>query len=186
MPARRLGYTLLELLTVLSIIAILAAMALPRLRLERLQVDSAARTVATVLLAARADAVSRGHDVLVVFDTTRGLVRTVWDANNNRRLDGGEKTRPVLLPERVVIGRGAGVPAFNGAVSATPSLQQLDGLPMLVVQHNGALDRGGVVYLTSRRGRDGLGDVDARALRLDRATGRATVFRHNRTGWTLQ
>ena len=184
--SRRGGFTLIELIIAISMIGILAGIVLPRLRVERSQVDAAARTVGMALLTARADAVSRGHNVLVLFDTTRRVVRTVWDLNNNRRVDAGEKSRPFLLGERVVFGRGAGVPAFEGATAQLPSMLLSGSTPMLVVQRNGALDRAGIIYLTSRKGSAGIGDIDARAVRLDRATGRATVFLFAGPEWRRQ
>lgn len=169
-----------------AIVAILATMALPRLRLEQSQVDGAARTISSAIMAARADAVSRGHNVLVVFDTAARVVRTVWDTNNNLLIDAGEKTRPALLGERVAFERGAGIPAFDGATDEFPTLMTVDGKPALVVQRNGALDRGGTLYVTSRRGAAGIGDVDSRAMQLSRATGHATVFIYATSGWRLQ
>jgi prepilin-type N-terminal cleavage/methylation domain-containing protein len=179
------GFTLIEMLMVITMIAVVAAISLPRIRLEQSQVDTAARTVTSALMAARADAVGRGHNVLVVFDTAGRVLRTVWDANNNLRIDVGEKTRPAPLSEGVSFARGAGVAAFNGATAAFPTLQSVSGMPALVLQRNGALDRAGTLYITSRRGAVG-GIVDSRALRLDRATGRATVFINARTGWRQQ
>lgn len=182
----RRAFTLIELLIVIVMLGVLAGIALPRLRIEQAQVDGGARTITSALMAARADAVGRGHNVLVVFDTAARVVRTVWDANNNLRIDAGEKTRPAVLGERVAFARGAGVPAYDGALAQFPAMQTVSGLPALVVQRNGALDRGGTLYLTSRRGRAGGALVDARALRLSRATGRATVYVYARTGWRLQ
>ncbi len=180
------GFTVIELLIAIAMIGILAGIVLPRLRVERSQVDAAARTLGMALLTARSDAVARGHNVLVVFDTTAGMVRTVWDLNNNRRPDAGEKSRPFALGERVVFGRGAGTPPFGDATAQVPAFQGAGGFPLLVVQRNGALDRAGVLYLTSRRGRAGVGDVDTRAVRLDRATGRPTVYVFGSAGWTRQ
>ena len=182
----RRAFTLIELLIVIVMVAVLGGLALPRLRVERSQVDGAARTITSAMLAARADAIARGHNVLVVFDTAAHVVRTVWDANNNLQIDRAEKTRPALLGERVAFGRGAGTPAFNGATPQFPSLLKVAGKPALVIQRNGALDRAGTLYLTSRRGQAGVDVVDSRALRLDRATGHATVFIYANTGWRLQ
>ncbi|MBY0488447.1 MAG: GspH/FimT family pseudopilin [Gemmatimonadaceae bacterium] len=182
----RRAFTLIELLIVIVMIAVLSGLALPRLRVERSQVDGAARTITSAMLAARSDAIARGHNVLIVFDTAARIVRTVWDANNNLQIDANEKTRPALLGERVAFARGAGIPSFNGATAQFPTLQSIGGRPALVIQRNGALDRAGTLYLTSRRGQAGGPFVDSRALRLDRATGRATVFLYANTGWRLQ
>ncbi len=183
---RSAGYSLIELLVVIAMIGILGSLVLPKLRLERSQVDAASRTLGMALMTARSDAVGRGHNVLVVLDTGNHLVRTIWDLNNNRRVDAMEKSRPFLLGERVIFGRGAGIPPFEGASAQVPTMLTTGGMPMLVVQRNGALDRSGTLYLTSGRGRAGVGDVDSRAIRLERATGRATVFVYAGTGWRRQ
>lgn len=180
------GYTLIELLIAIAMIGILAGIALPRLRVERSQVDAAARTIGMALLTARSEAVARGHHVLVVFDTSNRVVRTVWDLNNNRRVDPGEKSRPFLLGERVSFGRGAGIPPFDGATAQLPPMLTTGGMPMLVVQRNGALDRAGTLYLTSGRGAAGGGEVDSRAVRIDRATGRPTVYLFAAPEWRRQ
>lgn len=182
----RRAFTLIELLIVIVMIAVVAGLALPRLRVERSQVDGAARIITSAMLAARADAIARGHNVLIVFDTSARIVRTVWDADNNLQIDANEKTRPALLGERIAFARGAGIPAFNGATPQFPTLLSVGGKPALLVQRNGALDRAGTLYLTSRRGQAGGPFVDSRALRLDRATGHATVFVYANTGWRLQ
>ncbi|GAB1342627.1 pilus assembly FimT family protein [Gemmatimonas sp.] len=184
MPPR--GYSLIELLIAIAMIGILAAIVLPRVRVERSQVDAAARTIGMALLTARSEAVARGHNVLVVLDTGNLVVRTVWDMNNNRRVDASEKSRPFLIGERVKFGRGAGIPAFEGATAQVPNLLTTGGMPMLVVQRNGALDRAGTLYLTSGRGAAGVGDIDSRAVRLDRATGRPTVYVFAQSGWRRQ
>lgn len=183
---RRRGFSLIELLIAIAMLGILAGIVLPRLRVERSQVDAAARTLGMAIITARTDAVGRGHNVLVVFDTANAVVRTIWDVNNNRRVDGNEKSRPFLLGERVTFGRGSGIPSFEGATAQVPHFMVSGGMPMLVVQRNGALDRSGTIYLTSHRGAAGVGDVDSRALRLDRATGRVTVFLYAGAGWRRQ
>jgi len=181
--APRPAFTVIELLIVVSIIAITAAIALPKVRVERAQVDGAVRTVSMALMVAQREAVSRGHNVLVVFDTAHHMVRTVWDRNNNLALDAGEKTRPFPIPERVVMGRGAGVPAFGGATAEVPAMLTMGDAPMLVLQRNGGSDRAVTLYLTSGRAQRGIGDKDTRALTVDRATARPNWFVWAATGW---
>ncbi|MBL0938684.1 MAG: prepilin-type N-terminal cleavage/methylation domain-containing protein [Gemmatimonadaceae bacterium] len=184
-PPRR-GYTLIEMLVVFAVIGVIAAFALPRFRMERFQVDSAARSLNMALMSARTDAAARGHNVLIVFDTAKGLVRTVWDANNNERVDVGEHTRPTLMPEGVRFGRGTSVPAFGTDAGQFPTLQQVNSQPMLVMQRNGALDRAAVFYLGARRKRSSDSFGDTRMVRVDRATGRGRVFIYLSSGWKAQ
>lgn len=184
-PARS-GHTFIELLMVFAIVAVVAALALPRFRVERLQVDAAARAFNIALMAARTDAAGRGHNVLIVFDTTQGVVRTVWDANNNERIDPAEHTRPVVMPEGVRFRRGTAVPAFGTDNAQFPALQKVNDQPMLVMQRNGSLDRGAVFYLSTRQKRASDAYGDTRMVRVDRATGRGRVFVYAPTGWNAQ
>lgn len=174
---------MIEILTVVAIIAIMALVALPRVRVEQASVDGAVRTVSMALMVAQREAVSRGHNVLVVFDTAHHVVRTVWDANNNLELDPGEKTRPFPIPERVVLGRGSGVPAFGDATDQVPALRTVAGAPAIALQRNGSADRSMTMYFTSFRSRQGIGEKDTRAMKFERATGRPTWYIWSSSGW---
>jgi hypothetical protein len=88
------------------------------------------------------------------------------------------------MPERVVLGRGSGVPAYGTATAAVPSLQTMNGKPMIVVQRNGSVDRAVTLYLTSGKARSGVGpDKDTRALVIERATARGAWFVYGNAGW---
>lgn len=163
------GFTLVELLIVVAMIAVLAALVLPKVRVDNSKVDTAARTIGMSLMVAQREAVSRQHNVLVVFDSVGHGVRTVWDANNNGIADGGERSRPFLIPEAVVFARPGDVPALPG-----PEATSEDGAVTLVMQRSGSVDRARTVYLTTARSLHGGADRDVRAVQIARATGRPT------------
>jgi prepilin-type N-terminal cleavage/methylation domain-containing protein len=179
----RSGYTLIELLMVIGIIGVVAVIALPHVRLEQSMVDGAVRTVNMSLMAAQSESVARGHNVLVLFDTTNHVVRTVWDQNNNEQLDAGEKTRPFPLPERVVLGRGQSVPQFKDASAQVPSLKVISGMPAVVFQRNGSADRSVTMYFTSYLARNGGKFDDTRAMQIERATGRPVWYVWSGSQW---
>ena len=183
-PLPRKGMSLIELLTVIVIIGVMAMFALPRMRIDRYSVDGAVRTISMALMVAQREAVSRGHNVIVVFDTSSNVIRTVWDGNNNFIIDAGEKTRPFLIPERVVFGRGSGVPALNGAGAMVPSLREVSGMPAMALQRTGSTDKAFVMYFTTQSARSGMSEHnDTRAMVVERATGRPTWWIYTQGSW---
>ena len=168
---------------VMVIIGVLAALVLPKVRVDNAQVDAAARSIGMTLMAAQRDASSRQHNVLVVFDTASHLIRTVWDANNNGRYDGTERTRLFLLPDRVEFGRPPSVPALAGATDPVSTMQRSSRGPFLVMQRNGAVDRAVTLYLSTIRSIRGGRDVEARAVMVARATGRPSWYAWTGTRW---
>jgi prepilin-type N-terminal cleavage/methylation domain-containing protein len=178
----RRGFSIVELAVVLIMIGILATLVLPKVRLGSSVVDTSARTIGMAFMVAQREAVSRQHNVLVVFDTTYNAARTIWDANNNRVADAGEKSRPFLLPEGLVIGRPPGVPELDG-VAETPGVSNAPEGPMVVLQRSGGADRVAVLYLTTVKALAGGDDVDARALYIVRATGRPVWYAWTGSVW---
>ena len=177
------GFTMIELLLVISIVGLMAALALPKVRLDNGQVDTAARTISMSLMAAQRESVARGHPVLVVFDTAAHTIRSVWDANGNEAADVGEHTKPVVLPERVMLGRPSDVAALGSATASVPVMKSSARGPYLIMQRNGALDRAVTIYLTTIMSMSGGPDREVRALVLSRATGRADVYIWTGTQW---
>ena len=157
---------------------------LPKIRIDNSTVDSAARTISLSLMVAQREAVGRGHNVLVMFDTAGHTARTVWDANNNGTADAGEKTRPFLLPERVVLGRPPTVPALGGTGEAAPTQLTTSKGPYFIMQRSGSVDRSQVMYLSTLTAMNGGAYKDVRAVYIARATGRAVWYKWTGTAWT--
>lgn len=177
------GFSLIELLLVISMIGILAALALPRILVDNAQVDTATRTFGMSLMVAQREAVARQHNVLLVIDTSAHTITTVWDANNNATADAGEKTRPFLIPERVVLGRPSSVSPLGTATESVPVTLKLGDKPMLVLQRNGSIDRSVTLYLSSVASMAGSPKVDARAIVLARATARPDWYAWTGSEW---
>jgi len=174
---RRVGFTVVELAVVVVLMGLMFALAMPKVRVDSAAVDTAARTINLAIMTAQRDAVSRGHNVLVVFDATTHTTRTAWDLNNNGEAESGEKSRPFLVPESVRFGRPPSVPALDDDTSE-PSEPGT-----LVLQRNGSANRVQVIYLTSARALAGGEHSDARALRITRATGRPVWFAWTGSEW---
>jgi prepilin-type N-terminal cleavage/methylation domain-containing protein len=185
-PPRQLraGFSTIELLLVIVIIGIVAAFTLPRVRFDNARVDTAARTIDLVLMAAQRDAVSRQHNVLVVFDTASRMLRTVWDANQNRVADDTEHERLAPLPAQIVVARPPGVAALAGdSTSALAGVPHARG-PVLLVQRSGSTDRAATFYITTVRSlRPDEETREVRAVQVSRATGRSAWFAWNGNRW---
>jgi len=168
---------------VISIVGIMAALVLPKVRIDNSQVDTAARTLGMSLMVAQREAASRQHNVLLVFDTSAHTITTAWDVNNNLAIDPTEKTRPFLLPERVVLGRPSSVPALGTATASVPVMLTSGTRPMLVVQRNGSVDRSVTLYLSTRSTMAGGLNTDVRAVMIARATARPEWYAWTGSSW---
>ena len=177
------GFSVVELLLVVTLMGILAAFAMPKMRIESSQVDTAARTIGMSIMVAQREAASRQHDVLLVFDVASHTIKTVWDANNDGLIGYGEKTRPFLLPERVVLGRPGGVAALGSATASVPTTLMSGGKPMLVLSRNGSVDRSVTFYLSTQKSMAGSNEKEVRALVIARATARPEWYSWNGSAW---
>lgn len=89
---RGAGFTLVELMIVVAIMGILAGIAYPLMLswLPNMRVRGAARDVYSVMQRAKAEAIERGGNVAIVFNTAANTYTMFVDANSNRLLDAGE------------------------------------------------------------------------------------------------
>ena len=182
---RQRGFTLVEMLIVITMIGIMTGMALWRVDIARYQVNGDIQAIGTTLIASQREAIAKQHNVIVMFDTAGNRVRVVWDANNNGTFDADEHSRVVELGERVQFGLGT-APAmpFGGAAVDFTQTETSTGLPEVTFYRNGSASEAGGAYITSRRS---IGDpkyaIDNRAMRVERATGRAEWWHYDGSTW---
>jgi len=182
---RRRGFTLVEMLIVITMIGIMTAIALWRVDIARYQVNGDIQAIGTTLIAAQREAIAKQHNVIVVFDTAGNRVRVIWDANNNGTFDADEHSRLVFLGDRVRFGLGTApaLPMGADAVNFTDT-ETASGLPAVTYYRNGSASEAGGAYITSKRS---IGDPkyvsDNRAMRVERATGRAEWWHYDGTAW---
>jgi len=180
------GFTTLEVLLVVAIIGILAVVALPRIDLYRIQANSAVQIMSTTMVATQREALTKQHDMILTFDVPNRRMQLIWDANSNRTIDAGERTRSIPLDDRISFGLG-GAPARAFGAAAINFNRTINGLPALIFHRNGSASGIGGFYLTSTRAvLDGTAkwNRDTRAVEIVRATGRTEWFKYNGTAWT--
>ena len=182
---RHRGFTLVEMLIVVTMIGIMTGIALWRVDIARYQVNGDIQSIGTTLIASQREAIAKQHNVMVVFDTAGNRVRVVWDANNNGAFDAGEHSRLVFLGDRVRFGLGTApaMPIGTNSINFTQT-ETNSGLPEVTFYRNGSASEAGGAYITSLRS---IGDPkyvnDNRAMRVERATGRAEWWHYDGTTW---
>ncbi len=182
MTARR-GVTLIEMMMVAVLIGITTAFIAPKIDVTSYRVNSAMQGVGTTLLAAQRLAITRQHDVIVLFDTKMNVLRVHDDSDNNGEVNGTERLVTTPLGEAVVYGL-AGAPTMTAASGPITFTQSHDDYPSLTFHRDGSASEAGIVYLTSQRAVN-QGDLprDARAIWVERATGQVSWYRYLPPKW---
>lgn len=185
-PARhgaRRGVTLIEMVMVAVLIGITTAFIAPKIDVTSYRVNNAMQGIGTTLLAAQRLAITRQHDVVILFDTKSNVIRVHQDADNNGKINGTEHVATTPLGESIVYGLG-GAPAMTAAGGPITFTQKKDDVTSLTFHRDGSASEAGVVYLTSKRAVN-QGDLprDARAIRVERATGQVSWYRYLAPTW---
>lgn len=176
------GFTLIELIVVTTLGMMLLAIAIPRLDMQGLRVNATEREVAMMLLAAQQRAVLQQHPVNVLFDTASSLVVVHEDRDGDRVREPGEPERVYVLEDGVRF-TAAGVPRGPVGDSTIAFQGRVGVLPAVTFQRSGAAREAGGLYLGTQRSAGGTHPADARALELERATGRITRYYLEGTSW---
>ncbi len=185
MRQTRWGFTIVELMIVVAVLGLLMMIALPRIDIQRYRVRGAVQALGTTMLTAQRQAVTEQHDVIVYFDTTGQLLRVHSDRNNNGVIDAGEHTRPVRLGEGIVFGRGPAAAMAAAGSNTVNVTKTLGGVQALVFHRDGSASEAASFYITSVTAQRGnVRPQDARALLVERATGRSQWWRFTGAGGT--
>jgi hypothetical protein len=171
------------MVSVIALLGVMIAIAGPRIDLAYYRLSGGMSDVASRLFLAQRAALQTQHDVVVAFDVSGSRMRIHQDLNNNHRVDSGEPAVWESLPEGIRFGRGSAgaMGAYTDAVSLDATQ---DGYPALTFVRNGSASEEGVIYLTSQRALDSSEYVkDSRAIRVQRSTGRPTLYRYDTPDW---
>lgn len=179
----RAGVSLIELLMVVVIVGMLVKFAAPKIDMTRFRMNSVVQLLGNSILAAQRQAVTQQHDVVVFIDSASRRLRILEDRNNNAVINSGEHVRFVSFGEGVVFGRGP-APAGAPGSAVIAITRRLSGVPVLVFHRDGSASEQGGFYVTSAQAQRGnVRATDARAVTVDRATGRASWYRYGTSGW---
>ncbi len=99
------GFTLVEVMVVVAILGIIAAIGTTGLlrSLPAMRLKSAARDIFSASMQAKAEAVRRGENVTILFDTANNRYLMFLDSDNDEVVDAGETVllAATPLPDRV-------------------------------------------------------------------------------------
>jgi prepilin-type N-terminal cleavage/methylation domain-containing protein len=184
-PARRTGFTIIEVAITLGIMAIMAALALPAIDFNRYRMDSNSRLVQNWLLNAQSRAVQRNVQVLVEVFYDRNQIRLVDDADADGQWTSGETRVYFTLSENMTFVTppttiDGATPYY--ATGAGISLSSSGSRPILIFYPNGSSSGDAIFYLGSPNARL----EDNRAIKVTAATAKMHFYRMGANGnWGL-
>lgn len=185
-PTRgRGGYSLIELMVVVTLIGIMAAMAAPRFDLSPSRSEAAVHQMGSALISAQRAAIGGQHNVVAAFDVTNNRIRIHLDLDNDGKVETGERIRYETLQKGAVFGRsGAGVMAQIGSTANVSFTRKQDGMPAVTFTRAGTASEEGGVYVTSDRAQKAGNKPNvARAVLVERASGRVSTFYFSGNKW---
>lgn len=168
----RRGFTSFELVLTLALIGLVLALGVTRIDSSTWRLDSAGQDIVQHVRAARALAVLRQHDVVVVFDVEASAIVVHEDANSDGIIDEGERVRRRPLEGNVQFTRST-APPFAGFTESPVTFKSSS----VTFRRNGSASEEGAIYLGRR------GIEKARVVVIHRATGYAQMFPYNGSGW---
>jgi prepilin-type N-terminal cleavage/methylation domain-containing protein len=178
----RSGYSLIEMLVVVVIMGMMASIALPKTGVATYKANSGAQVVASTLIYAQRQAISRQSDIRVAFDVANSELRIHEDANNDNVIDLAERVTVRALPEGIIFGRGTASARNMGAAVVNFTRTQ-GGLPIVIFRRDGSASENGGVYVTTTSGLSVGRTADVRAVEVSRATGRAGWYSFATGAW---
>jgi prepilin-type N-terminal cleavage/methylation domain-containing protein len=177
------AFTLIEMVIVLTVLGLLAVIAVPRIDLGRFQANSAMQGTGSTILMAQRMAVTKQHDVIVLFDVNSQALLVHEDANNDGAVDAAERERRYPLGDKVLFGRG-GAPLHSIGANDIMFTKVVRGMPAVTFRRNGSASEAGGFYMTTRRAVNSGGiATDGRVIEIERATGRASWYRYVNSEW---
>lgn len=183
MRAVRTGFTLIELVMVLVIIGIIVGFTIPRIDIGGYRATSSVQVLGTTMMTAQRQALTQQHNIVVWFDSAGRNIKVHQDRDNDNTIDANEHVRTVYIGEGMVFGLGA-APARGALTNVINVTRTSGGTKILVFHRDGSASEAGGFYVTTLRAAQGAPrPTDTRLVIFDRATGRASWFRHGTSGW---
>lgn len=173
------GFTLVEMLITLIVLGLLTSMVARGIGASGYRGDGAARTIRSALQQAQRTAILRQYDVVVSFDSARGRLRVLEDADNDHVADPGELVGWHAIESSQHFAQPAvGIDGKVAAGFAAPGTS-IDQMPSLAFHRDGSASDAMVIYI-----KDGTsGSKQMRAVAVTRSTGRIQWYKGNGSTW---